>query len=304
MQLETINRILYRDLRPWMLAKDPQVKFKMLLSELERVSYKYQPAYEVEWSKPSTPRREYFITLIENELVKYLNDYYGEMRQVTNEKERLYLISRHLKPIKSFLEDLFLMFFSMRESDDIQFVLEYLKHQLIRLYLEVISEDKNQAEKTDVEDLYETFFLQAAPVPAFIHNATPIETVAPIEEPKATYVSSTFEPILGDFRPEAKGILSYDTIIKNPKRFATFEKDLYLQGFIDQDYNFTHKHGLKNELAAIYHELISKEYFSPRDYEKLKEIKPIDVRKFLDHRYKVNLDKQFRTHPFELNLKS
>jgi hypothetical protein len=277
-----------------MLAKEPQVKFKMLLSEIERASYKFQPAYEVEWPKPSTPKREYFTTIIENELVSYLNDYYGEMRLATNEKERLCLINRHLQPIKSFLEDLFLLFFSMRESDDIQYVLEYLKHQLIRLYLEVISEDRNQADQTDLEDLYETFFMQAAPIPAFIHNATPIETAVAMEEPKATYSLSEFEPIMGDFREEVKGILSYDTIIKNPKRFANFEKDLYLQGFIDQDYNFTHKHGLKNELAAIYHELISREYFSPRDFEKLKEIKPIHVRKFLDHRYQVNLDKQFR----------
>jgi hypothetical protein len=103
-----------------------------------------------------------------------------------------------------------------------------------------------------------------------------------------------FQLQLCDFRPEAKGVLSYDTIIKNPKRFAEFEEHLFLYGFIDEEYNFTNKHGMKSEMAQKYHQMIKEGYFFPRDFKRFKDILPRDIRKFLDHRYLVNLDKQFR----------
>lgn len=295
MMLEIINRILFKDLRPWLLNKEPQVKFKMLLSELESAKHRFQPAYEVEWLKPGSARQEYFMLLIENDVITFLNHFYGEMSNTTNEKEREYLINKHIKRIKALNLDLAFLLNSVPSSKDCEFVLQFLKHQLIRLYLEILTEEKNPNQIIEPEDLYQVFYFETVPSPAFILDAPPIEIEKPLIPIQSPRQEDSFVPILEDFRPEEKGICSYDKIIKNPKRFAEFELSLFLQGFIDEEYNFTHTHGLKNELAAIYHELIAKDYFLPRDFEKLKEFKPRDIRKFLDYRYNVNLDKQFRT---------
>jgi hypothetical protein len=295
MMLDTINRILFKDLRPWLLNKEPQVKFKMLLSELEVIKHKFQPAYEVEWIKPVSARQEYFMLLIENDVIAFLNHVYGEMSNTTNEKERAYLISKQIKQIKTLNLDLAFLLNSVPSSKDSEFVLQFLKHELVRLYLEVLTEEKNPNSIIEADDLYQAFYFESAPSPALILDASPIEIDKPLIQIQSQKQGDSFVPVLDDVRPEIKGIHSYDKIIKNPKRFAEFELSLYQQGFIDEEYNFTHTHGLKNELAAIYHELIAKDYFLPRDFEKLKEIKPRDVRKFLDYRYNVNLDKQFRT---------
>lgn len=294
--LETINRILFKDLRPWLLNKEPQVKFKMLLSELESVKQRFQPAYEVDWLKPVSARQEYFKLLIENDVIAFLNHFYGEMSNTTNEKERAYLINKQIKQIKSLNLDLAYLLNSVPSSKDSEFVLQFLKHELVRLYLEVMTEEKNPNQIIEPEDLYQAFFFENAPNPALILDAPPIEIDKPLIQIQSQKQEDSFVPVLDDVRPEIKGIHSYDKIIKNPKRFAEFELSLYQQGFIDEEYNFTHTHGLKNELAAIYHELIEKDYFLPRDFEKLKELKPRDIRKFLDYRYNVNLDKQFRSY--------
>ena len=52
-----------------------------------------------------------------------------------------------------------------------------------------------------------------------------------------------------------------EAIIKTPTRFASFEESLFQNGYIDENYKFVDKHGMKNEMAAIYHQLINKGYF-------------------------------------------
>src|SRR5690606_33960864 len=85
------------------------------------------------------------------------------------------------------------------------------------------------------------------------------------------------------------------SIIKDSGRFSRFEEELFSHELIDENYNFKNQHGQIQELAAIFQTLIKKGYFNKRQFPKNKEIKPVDIRKFLDHRYNSNTDKQFRT---------
>jgi uncharacterized membrane protein len=89
--------------------------------------------------------------------------------------------------------------------------------------------------------------------------------------------------------------LSYETIIKNPQYFAQFEEQLFANDFISKDYNFQKGKVKINDFACIYIALIKKGYFNKKDFTTKKEIKLLDVRKFLDNRYNSNFDKQFRT---------
>jgi hypothetical protein len=47
-------------------------------------------------------------------------------------------------------------------------------------------------------------------------------------------------------------------------------------------------------MAAFYHQLIRKGYFNNRVFPDNIELKPLFIRKFLDNRYSINIDKQFR----------
>ena len=51
---------------------------------------------------------------------------------------------------------------------------------------------------------------------------------------------------------------------------------------------------MKKYLAACYHQLIRKGYFQKRLYPGKIEVKNRDITKFLDHRYRTDVDKQFR----------
>ena len=156
--------------------------------------------------------------------------------------------------------------------------------------------DQIKEEPLTEDDIYLTYFNHTAPNPSHIAEAVQIQVASPSAPWPATQTSKLFKAISGDVRNDAKGILPYETIIKTPTRFASFEESLFQNGYIDENYNFTDKHGMKNELAAIYLQLMKKGYFNQRTFQPIKPIKDVDIRKFLDHRYQTNLDKQFRNY--------
>ena len=106
-----------------------------------------------------------------------LND---NLHHTTNEKERAYLINKQIKQIKSLNLDLAYLLNSVPSSKDSEFVLQFLKHELVRLYLEVMTEEKNPNQIIEPEDLYQAFFFENAPNPALILDAPPIEIDKPL----------------------------------------------------------------------------------------------------------------------------
>jgi hypothetical protein len=97
-----------------------------------------------------------------------------------------------------------------------------------------------------------------------------------------------------DFRNEKKGVFSYKQMIKNSSRFAQLEEELFNNGYIAKNYQFSDNHGQKQYLAAYYHQLIRKGYFNNRIFPENISNTNLYIRKFLDHRYNTNVDKQFR----------
>lgn len=292
MLLNTFRRILFLDLRTTLSDSIPLAKFKSLLLELEQVQYKYQPFYELEKERVKNARQEYYQRMIDNAAMDFVNQFNLEISSAKSENEKKYVIHSALKSLMYYLQENYRLQTkgSMKKRDEV-FVHTAMKNQLLRLYLEVKNEQKEVFDFEEMEEVYQCFYSESAPVPSIIFDA-------PLMILNSNAVNQEkeldFQTRMNDFRPEQKGILSYDTIIKNPKRFAEFEENLFLYGFIDEEYNFTNKHGMKSEMALKYHQLIDEGYFMPRDFKLLKDIKPRDIRKFLDHRYQVNLDKQFR----------
>jgi len=112
-------------------------------------------------------------------------------------------------------------------------------------------------------------------------------------QPKEPDHKPDFIPRKEDFRPGYSGKLSWDDIIKK-NQFSLFEERLCSFDFIDADYNFTGKHNLKKQLAAIYRLLIAKGYFKTRNFKSPgKDFDPSNYRQYLDHRYNVDTAQQF-----------
>lgn len=321
-QLETFNRILFLDLRPWLLGDVADLKFKQDLGELKKVYHQYQPSYDISFPKPLNNKRKYFQLLIENESTQFLNYIHKQIEESLNDNSKKYhvhmALSRTLKEKlnetsqvindRNYSPETFDPKYGNLQGSqliaDEAYILYLLKHHLVRLYLEIQDNHSEylKEESLTEDDIYLTFFNHVAPNPSHIIGADKITIAKEIQKEGSTIQPANFQPITSDFRNEAKGVLPYGTIIKTPDRFARFEEALRLHDFIDDNYNFSDKHGMKQELAMIYHLLISKGYFNKRRFNPNKSIREVDIRKFLDHRYQTNLDKQFRNYRNQPNV--
>jgi len=313
-QLELYNEILFLDLRPWLKSNDPDLKFKQLLSEVKKEYFTYQPNYEVDFIKPLSNFRKYYLAIIEHDATKYLNDLYAEINASTNPTEIKYLVhfaltrtlSQKLNEISRILserkynpnqfdlssEDLRLD----KSVADESFVIHYLKHQLVRLFLEVQEsyQEHLKEEPISEDEIYYMYFNEQAPKPSFISEADNYPDLKAVPIKERAEEKETFNALRQDIRSEKKGVFSYNQLIKNQSRFAQIEEDLFERELIDKNYQFIDKYGQKRYLSAIYHQLIRKGYFNKRVFPDNIEVKPSQIRKFLDHRYNADVDKQFR----------
>lgn len=313
--LTTYNEILFVSLRPWIFGKQSDQKFKEFLLGLKKEHYINQPHYEVGFEKPLSSLRKYYQALIDNTATKFLNDFHNEYQQAANDSERKYLIHHALTKAlpqklnetqkvistRHYSPDQFDIKQAAKLNDktiaDESYVLHNLKHQLVRLVMEIQEAyiESMQDEHLLPEEIYYQYFDEAAPNPSYINQAINYPDTKQSSQLQIPNIDPAFNPLRSDIRESKKGVCTYEQMIKNPSRFADFECKLFENSYIDKDYNFTNKHGEKRVLAAIYHQLIRKNYFNQRIFPENKTTTDLLVRKFLDHRYNTNVDKQFRT---------
>lgn len=314
--LEIYNDILFLELRPWLQKDVSELKFKQDLNDLQKVHYQFQPLYEVTFPKALTHKRKYYQVLIDDQAITYLNRLHQSVADGINENAKKYHVHMALtRTIHEMLNEIARVIKERKYTpeqydpkyeklpDDMQlsdeaFILDYLKHSAVRLFLEIQDTypEMLKNEKLEEDDIYLIYFNHSAPNPTHMAVAEKISTATPLKYIEAQEKQPDFKPVTYDFRPEVKGVLSYAAIVKTPSRFSMFESKLNEQGYINKQYEFTDNHGMRNELAIIYHHLINKGYFNKRRFPGNKEIKDLDIRKFLDHRYNTNIDKQFRNY--------
>jgi hypothetical protein len=314
--LETYHNILFLELRPWLQRDASELKFKQDLIGMPKENYQFQPLYELSFPKALTFKRKYYLALIDNQAIAFLNSLHICVSEAPVENSKRYHVHMALtRTLSALLSDISRVIKERQYTpaqydpkfdklpDDPQlsdeaFILDYLKHSVVRLFLEIQDTypDLLKNEKLEEADIYLKFFNQNAPSPSFFVEAERIvapNAVIPIDKKEN---KTPFKPFAYDFKDTPKGILPYETIIKTPPRFTLFEEKLFDQGYINNKYEFVNNHGQKNELAMIYHHLINKGYFNKRRFPGNREIKDQDIRKFLDHRYKADIDKQFRNY--------
>ncbi len=320
-ELILFQKILFLELRPWTNRDIPEIKFNELIHSQIKEYYAFQPVYELDFPKPLTSKRKYYHLLIENEATLYLNKFHSIIAEALNDNEKSYwvhttltkVLRQKLKETSKIINDNSYFLETLEQGakqktadtkilDEI-YILQFLKYQLIRIFLEIQETYESfliEAAVTE-NDLHQLYFTEPIPVKSFLIEAPKIKVPATVSKIEIKNDEITITVLKADFRESKKGVLTYKEIIKDGRNFALFEEQLYLHGYIDENYNFKNNHGQIQELAAIYHILINKGYFNHKDFSTHTPIKPLHIRKFLDHRYKANTDKQFRT---VINLKN
>jgi hypothetical protein len=313
--LSIFHKILFLELRPWSINGFSEAKFIELAHQVKKEFYSFQPQFQVDFPKPLSVRRKYYHALIDNEATRYLNAFHQEMSAALNDEEKKYLI--HTTLTKLIIQKLNETSTAINEHQyffsnvagpsksmgspnigDDSYTLQFLKYQLICIYLEIQYSYKDFVKgdflsEFDIQQLY----FSEPPLEKSIITEAPI-TIHKQSEGKQLVqkVVIPFKVLKADFRDPETGIIDYKTMIKNDHCFAQFEEQLFSHGYIDEKYTFINKHGLKEEMAMIYHILITRNYFNPRRFNPSKPIQHLDIRKFLDHRYNASLDKQFRSY--------
>jgi hypothetical protein len=301
--LETFNAILNLDLRPWMVNYSQQ-KYQQLSKELQKESYQHQPLYDVAFIKAVNEKRKYYRVLIENAAIKFLNHLHHEIETALITQEKTHWVTstleKKLKPkfteVRNIIEKKnYVLTSTVSITNDDTYIIQFLKYELIRLYLEVQDSYKDQIEdELTEEDILVNFFFHAPFDKPFITAATRVN----LPNPKAAFSiqpdQPEFMPLKNDFREPKKGIMEYMDVIRTPGRFAQFEEQLFLNQYIDDNYQALNTYGKMQEMGGIFHVLITKGYFNKKNFKLNKPINPRAICKFLEHRYNTSLDKQFR----------
>lgn len=310
--LELFNQILFLNLRPWMQGQVAEQKYLQLLQEVQKQNYQFQPLYKVDFPNPLNAKRKYYASLVANEAIKFLNATYTVIENANQRGKKYWLneiLNRKVKPklkeVQKLIEEHSYTLDAIHTPTNItgyedlrdnSFIIQFLKLHLIHIYLEFQNKYAhllNEEPVIEIEIRQHFFSEKDIEKPSLI-KADEVPNSKQTVQPKVQTVVKSLPAIKADFREDKKGILSYAVIIKNPDKFAKFEEELFGHELIDMKHNFTNKHGQLKELAAVYHTLVRKGYFNKKDFSKNKAITPLDVRKFLDHRYAASLDKQFR----------
>ena len=309
-ELELYHNILFIS-RPWLDNTTSEQKFRQLLHELLQENLAQQPIYELAFPKPLTAKQKYYYTVLNYEANRYLNNIHSLINQSSNDNEKKFWINTTLykklkdklsqtetviKKNKFFLADLNDNNKQQEHLDD-TYVIQCLKYQLIRLYVEIQNSFSAYVKEDilDEEEIHKLYFREPQPDESFIIAALPLNLPKATTSIKIPEPAQSFNPIKTDIRESDNKILSYADIIAKPDRFALAEVELFNEGLLDQQYRFIKKHGNVEKMAALYHIMIQKKHFNPAYFKDgRKAITDLHIRKFLNHRYIAGIDKEFR----------
>ncbi len=310
--LHTYHSILFLELRPYRHRERLQDYFKKLLAGFGHTHYQYQPLWEVKFLPPYSPKLSYYQRLISNEAAAFFNQLNRMMQQATDEEQKTYhvytamnkVVGEKLKQTASEVNRLDYSLSNVLPGSDCRlknpvhaeesFIFQLLKLHLIALYLNIQDTfgDFVQEDKYDEEGMYFVFFGEEKPELSFLQKAEAI--VIPII-PAIRNVKRQFVPVHDDHQSRMLTKMDY-SYVRNAERFAEIETRLYEYEIIDEDYHFIKNKKQRNHtlLAAVYQELIDKNYFRRNILKSTDKIKDNDIRQYLDARYATDTSQQFR----------
>lgn len=186
-KLSQIHALLYRKYRPWMMDAYSEARFKELLSRMKTVKPEQDELFDIEFLKPLSFKRKFYKQLIDSDLSRFLNKIHFSVSGSKSDNQKKYhvytalskTIKDYLKATQKVLEERELSIEllepkngKIKKGDNVDeaYIFHYLKHQLIKTYLEISEAYPNhrKSESLELEDLYLTFFDEVAPEPPVI----------------------------------------------------------------------------------------------------------------------------------------
>lgn len=277
-------------------------------------SYQFQPFYDIAFIKPVNDKRKFYHSLITNEAIKFLNELHNEIETALISQEKTHWVTstldKKLKPkfaeIKNLIEKKQYELSDISIYNDNAYIIQYLKYQLIRLYLELQDyySDEIEDEPLTQEDILTNFFSDPPSEKSII---IPEERkLAPERKISTTpkQAPSKFVPHNHEIRGTAEGVLLYDEIVDKPELLGRVEEILFDDKYIDKDLKFGKRRGKQLVIAAVAHVLKQKKIFKQKTFHngKLLTVSDLHIQRFISHRYIVNIDQQYRRFKEEEKL--
>ena len=284
--------------------------FRKELALLEKMDSERLCFYRIQMEFMPKDKLKYYKQYIENQAIILLNELDDAIIQAScqvERKEKLnsfisdilfpdlarvrnYIISYKLKchMFKGVKEDISQLPHPMADEAFLAF---YLKHQLVRLYLEVTRKypELCEPDMPSEDEIYSNYFFHMSPG-VIIENENLI--YKPLK--KKPTVNVSFTAIKGDLPNSIPKGLSYSDLVRDPNRFARAEEQLFDHGYINEMYQFTGSWGSKKDFMLIMYILIQNNYFYDRKFPENVEIKNYEIRRFFEERYHVDLRRTIR----------
>lgn len=313
-----LESIMHGPMRPWLVPSYSDEKFFQMTKRLPKIEPPFQLKCTFNYPESFNGKTRYYRELIDHGKVVVLH----EINKVLTDKEMTgFKLNRKYDEIKEGLhysietasrilssvrlgsamlvtEDLSTLADSVIPTNC--FIIDYLRLSLIQISAEL----KSHFSDVVSDIMFSTGFLQ---VPDLGFNDRPMAILGPVvpEPPTGRFealqeseqgyriVQTPFVAIMDDIRSPKTGIVPYKFMVRHPVSFGWVEEHLNKDRFIDGKYSFCGRHGCKNKLTAIYHTLIEKNYFNHIDDSTGEKIMTIDIVRFLDYRYGIDLEIQF-----------
>lgn len=250
------------------------------------IPLKLKSVYEITYDLVQEENYIQVYNYVENAVHQYLNDVQALLDE-SDKNTRTYILHEKVsKPLEELLTRLYEQVCDEEfPTADRRICFEILQHFLVWCYAEVCEKRLELLKEAEVPlfQIYQGYLQTKEPHPPVIHErittleAQPVLTTHPLMESKPVPSKITFEQL-----------------IQTPDIFQSAEDLMMENNLIDENRNLIDAHGNKIYLAAVYVHLIQQGYFRERIFPGNLEIRPIDIRKFLDIRYNVKLPKQFR----------
>lgn len=315
-ELSLYHQLLFLELRPWLKRDVSEAKYKELLQSFSNENISFRPLYEVSFIKPLTAKRKYYHALIDSEATSYLNNFERNFFSAEKVNEKKYWVhttltkvisqklkeaSKIIKANEYYLDQILPGVKPTSKAEyilDETYILQFLKCQLIRIYLEIQTAFKPFVKEDEVteEELHSIYFKEEIFTTSFLKQIIYNE---PIKETGLKIVPDTeyvFTPEKREIREPRKGVLLYKEIVSKTDKLARVESILFEENLINKDCCFIATQGNMSKMAAVYRVLLNNQVFLKITFKDSKRIPVTDlhVRKFLNHRYAVNIDKEFR----------
>jgi hypothetical protein len=238
----TLDEILYKGLRPWLNANNPDEKFTAMISGIRTVPPVFQPQYEIKFERPFNSKTKYYTKLITNETTKSCNQLFDVLLEDDAPQLIKYRINDTLnKKLKTRLKDIGKLIKDQKfEIDYINprkttfdidpehksntFIIQLLKLSLMNIYLEIQEKFRQWIQdELIIEDFYSQLLFEPIPDNSYIEKIQIIKTS--LNEPNIPIEDSTSEeaPIYS---------FTYKQLVNNPDKLNDLWDSLKYFGFI------------------------------------------------------------------------